>query len=218
MAYRITDAQRDAYRQTSARSRQRKEQALLGSGLTPRHSINTPTFDPAALMPQLPAGSLRALSLFSGGGGLDLGFERAGFLHAESWELLAICGDTFARNRPEWTIQAGPAGDVKGADWCRLRGAVDVIHGGPPCQPFSVAGHGRGRLDERDMWPELVRAVNCIEPAAFVAENVPGLVQARFANYVEQAIIAPLRAYRIFRFVLNAADFGVPWSALKCSR
>jgi DNA (cytosine-5)-methyltransferase 1 len=176
----------------------------------PLHPINAPTFDPATLMPQQSPCGLRALSLFAGGGGLDLGFERAGFTHAASWEILPICGQTFALNRPNWRVYAGPGGDVKDADWHALKGAVDVIHGGPPCQPFSVAGHGRGRLDERDMWPELVRAVHALEPSAFVAENVPGLVQARFAEYVQQAILEPLAGYRIFRFVLNAADFGVP--------
>jgi DNA (cytosine-5)-methyltransferase 1 len=211
MGYEITDEQRDTYRQTSARSRRRKVLAQEGGHLAPVHSINEPRFAPMDLMPRLAPCGLRSLSLFSGGGGLDLGFDLAGFAHAASFEILQIGGATLSENRPDWRVFAGSAGDVTKVDWTRLDADdIHVIHGGPPCQPFSVAGHRRGRGDHRDMWPEFVRAVQTLRPDAFVAENVPGLIQAKFAPYVEQAIMRPLGNYRIRKFVLNAADFGVP--------
>ncbi|WP_197740078.1 DNA cytosine methyltransferase [Vibrio taketomensis] len=64
-------------------------------------------------MPRLESNGLRSLSLFSGGGGLDLGFDLAGFEHVASYELIPICKDTLQRNRPEWNVYAGPdEGDV----------------------------------------------------------------------------------------------------------
>lgn len=210
MGYQITDAQRDLYRQTSARSRARKALAQAGADLKPIHPINNPRFDPTELMPQRSPSRLCALSLFSGGGGLDLGLERAGFAHVCSYDILDICGETLSANRPAWPVCRGSNGDVTGVDWTKMHQGIDLVHGGPPCQPFSVAGRQRGRNDERDMWPQFIRAVHALGPSAFIAENVPGLVQSRFADYVTESILQPLGDYRIRRFVLNAADFGVP--------
>jgi DNA (cytosine-5)-methyltransferase 1 len=86
-----------------------------------------------------------------------------------------------------------------------------VLHGGPPCQPFSTAGKQQGKDDARDMFPEFVRAVREIKPRAFVAENVAGLGQSKFAGYLQERVIGPLTAeYRIEMFYLTAAAFGVP--------
>lgn len=115
--------------------------------------------DPADLMPVVAAHQLPALSLFSGGGGLDLGFTRAGFAHVAAYDTLEAAGHTLRQNRPDWTVHAGADGDVKGVDWRAHRDELAVIHGGPPCQPFSVAGRQRGREDERNLLPEFVRAV-----------------------------------------------------------
>jgi len=210
MGYEITEQKRDQYRLMSARSRHRKSLAQQGGQLVPLHPINKPRFDPSVLMPRLSSLDLRALSLFSGGGGLDLGFDLAGFGHTASYELLDICGATLTGNRPHWQVFAGIEGDVTEVDWDRLDGQVDIIHGGPPCQPFSIAGHRKGSQDQRDMWPEFVRAVRNLEPAAFVAENVPGLIQAKFAQYVDESILKPLRDYRIFKFLLDSSGFGIP--------
>ncbi len=78
--------------------------------------------------------------------------------------------------RPNWQIFSGEKVDVKKVDWRPYRGLVDIIHGGPPCQPFSVAGRQKGKEDNRDMFPEFIRAVLEIEPLIFVAENVTALV------------------------------------------
>jgi DNA (cytosine-5)-methyltransferase 1 len=150
--------------------------------------------------------------LFSGGGGLDLGFERAGYDHAASYEIIQEAANTLVKARPDWEVHGGEDGDVRGVAWGRWRRNIDVLHGGPPCQPFSNAGRQRGNLDSRDMWPEFVRAVRTVRPAAFVGENVPALAGAKFAQYVQDTILGPLSdCYTIVpTIVLRAQDFGVP--------
>jgi DNA (cytosine-5)-methyltransferase 1 len=173
--------------------------------------VNIPGFDPLRLMPQRSPHGLRSLSLFSGGGGLDLAFDRAGFDHQASYEILADAASTLMCNRPRWTVFGGPDGDVTSADWRSWRGRVDVIHGGPPCQPFSVAGRQRGARDDRDMFPTFVDAVLAIEPSAFVAENVAALGGIKFRPYLERVVLKPLRAkYTIYRLDLRAELYGIP--------
>jgi DNA (cytosine-5)-methyltransferase 1 len=128
MPYDLTQEQRDRYRATSIRSQQRK-QALLRDhafDVDPVASIHTHRLDPNDLMPQLEANHLHCLSLFSGGGGLDLGFERAGFGHVAAYELLEICGQSLRQNRPAWDVHSGEIeGDVARAAFTPFRG-VDV--------------------------------------------------------------------------------------------
>lgn len=162
-------------------------------------------------MPERERNGLTALSLFCGGGGLDLGFERAGFDHVASFDVLDVCGATLSRNRPQWKVFSGAMGDVAEVDWSDYASVVDVLHGGPPCQPFSVAGKQSGAADGRDMWPAFTRAVLDIKPQAFVAENVPGMLGRRFSAYVREAIYSPLSDdYQIMAFRLGATSFGVP--------
>lgn len=162
-------------------------------------------------MPQQRRHGLRALSLFSGGGGLDLAFEHAGFEHAASFDILDVCGNTLRRNRPAWRVFSGPDGDVGQVDWSAFDDTVDVIHGGPPCQPFSIAGKRNGGFDNRDMWPAFTEAVLKVQPAAFVAENVPGLRDPKFSRYVDEIVLGPLATnYHVQKFRLTATDFGVP--------
>lgn len=205
--------QRRSYRATSIRSQQRKQDLLRRGGAEPRDTAVRlgERLDPNDLMPLLPGNGLTCLSLFAGGGGLDLGFERAGFTHLASFEILDICGSTLRANRPQWDVRCGKLrGDVRAADFKAFRG-VDIVHGGPPCQPFSTAGKQAGADDPRNMWPEFVRCVQETRPRAFVAENVPGMLDRKFERFVSENILAPLeRDYRIFRFKLAADDFGVP--------
>ena len=211
MPYDISDEKRDWYREVSARSRSRKAAARRGELCLSRAEVNRPAFRPEALMPERKRRGLCSLSLFSGGGGLDLGFERAGLQHVASFDLLDVCGETLKANRPDWKVLSGSDGDVSTADFGEFAGAVDVVHGGPPCQPFSVAGKQIGGEDSRDMWPSFIRAIQAIRPAAFVAENVPGLLGRRFDRYVKETIIKPLsRSYAIDAFRLSATAFGVP--------
>ena len=208
----LTSDQRAAFRRTAVLSRLAKTAALSGHGPEPIHPINTPTYRPVDAMPR-PGEStgLRALSLFSGGGGLDLGFSQAGLEHVASYELLQDAANTLQKAHPEWLVFGGDDGDVSAVRWSRWKTQVDVLHGGPPCQPFSNAGRQRGVLDPRDGWPAYVRAVRAVRPLAFVAENVPALASKKFAGYVEQVITEPLgRDYTIFPLLLRSEDFGVP--------
>ena len=178
MPYVLTDEQRAVYRETSKRSSARKNAMLknLQKGIKPPTIKLLNRLDINDLMPQLPSNNLNCLSLFSGGGGLDLGFERAGFLHSASFEILDICGETLRVNRPNWTIHSGAyAGDVRSVAFSGYRG-IDIVHGGPPCQPFSIAGKQAGIDDPRNMWPDFIRCVLQSRPKAFIAENVPRLL------------------------------------------
>jgi DNA (cytosine-5)-methyltransferase 1 len=206
----LSDEKREFFRETSRRSRAAK---LDGLEREPVDAFipHRPTLDPASLMPRISPHLLPALSLFSGGGGLDLGFERAGFAHLASYDTLEAGGETLRTNRPEWTIHSGDDGDVRGIDWRPYRGEVAVLHGGPPCQPFSVAGRQRGHKDARNMLPAFLRAVRESRPLAFVCENVPALAGPKFAPYLQKHFLGPLsRDYYVTNFRLSAHDFGVP--------
>ncbi|WP_339465438.1 MULTISPECIES: DNA cytosine methyltransferase [unclassified Pseudomonas] len=208
--YVLTDEQRAVYRQTSQDSRLAKSSAELGL-IKSCHDINSPRLNPCNLMPQLERNGLRCLSLFSGGGGLDLGFDRAGYEHVASYELIPICKETLQKNRSNWNVFGGQQdGDVTKVEWDSYNGQVDIIHGGPPCQPFSIAGEQKGMDDERNMWGEFIRAVNSISPRAFVAENVLGILNPKFESFVKVQILDKLPDYHIVKFEMNAADYGVP--------
>lgn len=207
----LTEAEREVFRQRSRDSRLRRDAAIEGRGGEPLHEINRPAFDPLVHMPQKDANGLTTLSLFSGGGGLDLGFDRAGFAHEGSWEILPEAANTLRAARPTWKVYGGLDGDVRGVDWSVYKGNIAVVHGGPPCQPFSNAGKQRGASDPRDMWPEFVRAVLEVRPEVFVAENVAALASMTFSDYVDETILAPLsKNYRIQRVLIQAYEFGVP--------
>jgi DNA (cytosine-5)-methyltransferase 1 len=212
MPYDLTEEQRQIYRETSRRSQQRKVELLQRAADTVgNNAMHEPRLNPEELMPQVQPHGLVALSLFSGGGGLDLGFERSGYGHAGSYELLEIGARTLAANRPDWNVFGGDAGDVRHVNWKPYKGEVDVVHGGPPCQPFSTAGKQGGVNDPRNMWPEFVRCILEVRPRAFVAENVPGLLDDKFKGFVDEYILGPLeKHYTITKFVLKAEDFGVP--------
>lgn len=128
-----------------------------------------------------------SLELFSGCGGLALGVARAGFNHLLLVERNAEAAATVASNAvrgvehvAKWPYKML---DVREVDWTHYRG-VDVVAGGPPCQPFGIGGKALGPDDERDMWPEAVRAVREAEPMAFAFENVFGMLRDRFESYV----------------------------------
>jgi len=207
----LTLAEREVFRVRAREARLAKDAAAAGLGGAPLHEVNVPTFDPETLMPQQDDNELSTLSLFSGGGGLDLGFHRAGFDQRGSWEIMPDAAETLRRAHPSWSVHGGEAGDVRGVDWKPWRGNVAVLHGGPPCQPFSNAGKQRGASDPRDMWPEFVRAVLQTRPEVFVAENVAALASATFSEYVEENILQPLqRHYHIRKVLMQAYEYGVP--------
>lgn len=206
----LTEKQRLTFSEMSKRSAKAKRRSLEGNS-EPKHEINIPKLNLEDLMPQLPRNGLRALSLFSGGGGLDLGFDRAGYEHIASYEIVTDAAKTIATNRPGWTVKSANEGDVSCIDWRSLRSKVDVIHAGPPCQPFSSAGRQQGANDDRNLFPEFIRCVEGVKPLAFVAENVRAILNGKFNEFVHEQIVTPLsRNYTVHIFELNAASFGVP--------
>jgi len=124
---------------------------------------------------------MRSVELFSGAGGLALGLEAAGFEHVALVERNKDACATLRLNRPGWNLVES---DVREVDFSSL-GPVDLVAGGPPCQPFSIGGKARGYDDLRDMFPQAVRAVRELRPKAFMFENVRGLLRQAFHEYVE---------------------------------
>lgn len=207
----LTDDQRDKFRRNILESQAAKARAINGHCKEPKHPIPTPNLGADHLMPAIPRNTFRALSLFSGGGGLDIGFDRAGYVHVASYEIMDHAVSVLRTAKPSWTVFGGVQGDVCHVNWRIYRDEVDVLHGGPPCQPFSHAGYRSGAEDIRDMFPKLVAAIKAVRPRVFVAENVPGLATKTFSGYVAQTIMEPLRGqYKIRVFTLEAAAFGIP--------
>jgi DNA (cytosine-5)-methyltransferase 1 len=174
-----------------------------------------------------------------------MGISKAGFKPVEIVERDKWCCDTINRNR--WgrkpLVKAWPEpvqSDIRDLDFEGFEGRVDLVSGGPPCQPFSLGGKHRAHADERDMWGEAVRVLREVKPRAFIFENVKGLTRASFAAYFsyiylqlhfpeiqrseEEAWADHLARleqhhtsnsasglhYKVVFKVLNAADFGVP--------
>lgn len=134
---------------------------------------------------------MRSLELFSGVGGLALGIRQAGFEHLSLVELDDHACATLLANRAILGHSELPIlqTDVRHLDYRTWEDRVDLLAGGPPCQPFSLGGRHRGRLDSRDMFPEMIRAVRETRPAAILIENVRGLTREAFATYFEYIIL-----------------------------
>ena len=121
---------------------------------------------------------MNVLSLFSGIGGLDLGLERAGMTIAGQVEIDPWCRKVLAKHWPEVPRHD----DVRtAAGWWGGRHAPDLVAGGFPCQPFSIAGNRRGIADERWMWPAMAAVIRQLRPRYVVVENVPALLADRDA-------------------------------------
>ncbi|MER8859027.1 DNA cytosine methyltransferase [Mesorhizobium sp. M0757] len=130
---------------------------------------------------------MKAIELFAGAGGLGLGVSRAGFTPIEVVEWDRWCCDTIRENRARGSdgVRHWPQpreADVRSLSFDGLAG-IDLVTGGPPCQPFSLGGRHRAQHDHRDMWPEAVRVVRETQPSAFIFENVKGLTRESFAIY-----------------------------------
>jgi DNA (cytosine-5)-methyltransferase 1 len=139
------------------------------------------------------AGRMRAVELFTGAGGLALGIENAGFHHDTVIERDKDCCSTIRQNqgrgfKPLQGWQLFP-GDVRHFEFRDIRGRIDLLAGGPPCQPFSIGGKHKGPLDKRDMFPQMVRAVRDLKPRAVMIENVRGLLRESFTKYFEYILL-----------------------------
>lgn len=186
---------------------------------------------------------MRSIELFAGAGGLALGTSRAGFSHEAILEWNHDACETIRANKRKNFDHKKQVhlfeGDIRDFSFSNL-GHLDLVSGGPPCQPFSIGGKHRGPNDRRNMFSEAVRAVRETRPKAILIENVRGLLRPAFANFFEYVLLqltfpeitcqdnedwlthlARLQkaktkggpqnlSYNIVFHCLNAADFGAP--------
>jgi DNA (cytosine-5)-methyltransferase 1 len=188
---------------------------------------------------------MRSLELFVGAGGLAIGASEAGFKHEAVFEWNKDACDTLNLNRDldvepvnHWDLVVPT--DVRDVNFLQWQDKIDLLAGGPPCQPFSLGGKHQAYLDERDMFPQAIRAVRESRPRSFLIENVRGLTRSTFASYFEYILLqlnypdliqrkgetwadhlTRLEKYhtkgrpdglhyRVVFQVVNAADYGVP--------
>jgi len=151
--------------------------------------------------------TLSVLEICAGGGGQALGLEEAGFELAAAVEIDEKACATLRANRPKWRILESDVREVSG----RTFRGVDLFAGGVPCPPFSIAGKQLGRRDERDLFPEALRLIEEMKPAAVMLENVRGFASEKFKVYRRrvQNTLARLGYESDWR-VVNAASCGVP--------
>jgi DNA (cytosine-5)-methyltransferase 1 len=156
----------------------------------------------------VPVGELTSVEICAGAGGQALGLEQAGFGHEAVVEIDPDACETLRRNRGDtWKVIED---DVASVDGSSFRG-VDLLAGGVPCPPFSIAGKQLGAGDDRDLFPQALRLVAEAGPRAVLLENVPGLATARFGGYRAQ-ILGRLQSlgYQTWWDLVNASDYGVP--------
>ncbi len=187
---------------------------------------------------------MKCLELFAGAGGLAMGATLAGFKHVGVVEWDRWACDTVRENqrRGHPLVQNWPLyeGDVRSFDLSVIGDDLDLVAGGPPCQPFSMGGKHKAFDDHRDMFPATVQIIRQTRPKAFILENVKGLTRAAFANYfsyiqlqlafpeivrrAEETWVEHLArlerektsgvltglTYDVVARLVNAADYGVP--------
>ena len=153
---------------------------------------------------------LEVVEICAGAGGQALGLERAGFEHALAVELDGWACATLRANRPGWKVAQGDVADRDVWEPEAYTG-VDLLAGGVPCPPFTVAGRQLGSTDERDLFAWAVELAGRIRPRALLLENVRGLSLNRFGAY-RQHVLDRLRelGYVPGWQLLQASDFGVP--------
>lgn len=151
---------------------------------------------------------LSSIEICAGAGGQALGLSLAGFEHVALVEYEKEYCDVLKKNRPDWNVICG---DVKDFSGWPYRFKIDLLAGGVPCPPFSVAGKQLGSDDERDLFPEMLRLVEEIAPRAVMIENVRGFLDPIFNEYRYNVFtqldklgyIADLK-------LIQASDYGVP--------
>lgn len=150
----------------------------------------------------------RSIEICAGAGGQALGLEMAGFEHVALVEYERDYCECLRRNRPGWNVMCM---DVRDFDGRPYRGTVDLLAGGVPCPPFSIAGKQLGSDDERDMFPQMLRLVGEVMPRVVMIENVRGFLGKAFDVY-RSAILSRLNelGYSVHVSLLNASDYGVP--------
>lgn len=149
-----------------------------------------------------------SIEICAGAGGQALGLEKAGFSHVALVEYEKEYCACLKRNRPNWNVICQDVHNFRGKDY---KGTIDLLSGGVPCPPFSVAGKQLGADDERDLFPQMLRLVHEINPKIVMIENVRGLLEPKFDSY-RNDILKKLYAlgYNTHIKLINASDYGVP--------
>lgn len=150
---------------------------------------------------------MRSIEICAGAGGQALGLEQAGFEHVALIEIDQSACATLRSNRSHWNVIEG---DVKTFSAKAYIG-IDLLAGGVPCPPFSVAGKQLGHKDERDLFPEAIRLVKECKPKAVMLENVRGLFAPKFDLYRDE-IRKQLEClgYQCFWELIQSNHYGVP--------
>lgn len=138
---------------------------------------------------------MRSIELFTGAGGLAIGTHKAGYDHLLLVEKESNACNTLKRNVWEESLPGIQnwenrifSNDVREISF-ESYSPIDLVAGGPPCQPFSIGGKHRGMKDDRDMIPQFIRAIGELRPRAFIMENVKGLLRQSFQTYFSYAYL-----------------------------
>lgn len=152
-------------------------------------------------------------SLFSGIGGFDLAAEWAGWTNAFNCEIDPFCRKVLKYHFPD----AEQYEDIRTADFTIWRDRIDVLSGGFPCQPFSLAGKRKGTEDDRYLWPEMLRVIRTVLPRWVVGENVFGIVNWSEGMVFEQ-VCSDLEAagYEVQPYLIPACGVGAPHRRDRC--
>ena len=150
---------------------------------------------------------LTCVEICAGAGGQALGLALAGFTHVALVEYEAEYCKILKLNRPEWNVICTDVRDFEG----KFYQGVDLLAGGVPCPPFSIAGKQLGKDDERDLFPEAIRLIKEMKPRAVMLENVRGFLDSDFDEY-RKGILKSIEmlGYNTQIKLLNASDFAVP--------
>lgn len=152
---------------------------------------------------------LTSVELCAGAGGQALGLEKAGFDHTALVEIDKHCCATLRHNRPSWNVLEEDVRNFKEVAG-NYRG-IDLLAGGLPCPPFSVAGKQLGEKDERNLFDDAIEIVDATRPRAVMIENVRGFLDAVFHDYREKLKKQLTKlGYETDWRLLNASDYGVP--------
>lgn len=144
-------------------------------------------------------------SLFSGIGGFDLSASWLNWDNVFQVEIDKFCRKVLAKNFPNTKRYE----DIKEFDGTKYRGTIDVLSGGPPCQPSSVAGKRKGKSDDRWLWEEAIRICGEIKPSFIIFENPPGILTLENGNPFKEILLAlESQGYKVEIFNLPAASQG----------
>ena len=194
-----------------------QKQFIVGEATRSSHNFHMASTNLKDIRP------ISAVDLFAGGGGLSLASRKVG-VKTKAWfendphacATLRLNQHLYGSTEPLLFDQ-----DFKKYDFLSLKrtiGSVDIVLGGPPCQPFSMGGQRKGSRDKRDLFDESIKFIKIFRPKAFLFENVPGLTAGRFHSYL-MSLLHKLAGnekygrndtrYKVYARVLNAADYGV---------